>query len=857
MNFKLMNIDSEYVIEVLSESQDQVTPAVANARLEIRVAVVVPLYKQSQFLVECITSALNQTLGNVGIVVINDGCPTNESHELCVAYSNAYPDNIIYVRQKNRGLSGARNSGIRRALNAWPSAKAVFLLDSDNIIKPETLEIMYKHLSSNSKLGWVYPYMQNFGEKKILWHWAEQANLYRMFVENQSDAGSLIRREVFEQGTFFDETMRSGYEDWEFFIRVLKNNWKAESCGDAGFYYRTKKQSMLLDSKKEHDHLINQIHNRHQSILEPRALTHLENSHAPRYTWISLNNKIKTFTDPDLASELNESLTATDHKSPIILLGSDEIWELLERRGMLRSILCWAQEGIYTQAISLEIISEETISLKKAKSNTPHLIAVSAHEDSKFASTDHRKKVTQKIQNAECYTLSLQAHHIQPVPLLKTDQVNSMIEKACQFQLFEAPHEKPPYSTGPITNLHFMWEQHCENLHTTYPMCDSGHLQICFVVPWLGLGGVDLCVIKLAGAMRKFAPKVKIHLVMTLGDASLNQDDLAMFDEIISLRHMERERCQKLCDILFNSMDLVVNAHSYDSYRSLEYRLNRDKSNRHGTHISYLHVIDQTKKQELVGYPYEAVEVENGLDGFVVISQNLKNFLINKGVGPERIDIARNAAVVFPNSIADSYSIADKKAQRLAAGERPIKLLFAGRADYQKGLSRLKSLIEELLKEEVQIEFTFVGSSVIAEEAMTWPEGSVHILPATHNKDDLAHHYAEADIFILLSRWEGVPLSILDAMAHGCLVISTDVGAISELITDSRNGYLITNTQDDEIVQHASEIIKEIDADPTGANSIRHNAVETSWKYCWEDNAKVFLKFLSSETREKFVTGDL
>ena len=63
--------------------------------------------------------------------------------------------------------------------------------------------------------------------------------------------------------------------------------------------------------------------------------------------------------------------------------------------------------------------------------------------------------------------------------------------------------------------------------------------------------------------------------------------------------------------------------------------------------------------------------------------------------------------------------------------------------------------------------------------------------PPLRDPEDLAAAYAWADVVILTSRYEGLPLTILEAMRAGAVPIATDVGAVSEVVIDGENGILL------------------------------------------------------------------
>jgi glycosyltransferase involved in cell wall biosynthesis len=93
------------------------------------VSIIIPCYKQAQYLAETIDSALAQTYSPLEILVVNDGSP---DHTEQVARS--YGDKIVYIYRENGGLSAARNTAIARA-----RGKYLKFLDSDDQLHPEQI----------------------------------------------------------------------------------------------------------------------------------------------------------------------------------------------------------------------------------------------------------------------------------------------------------------------------------------------------------------------------------------------------------------------------------------------------------------------------------------------------------------------------------------------------------------------------------------------------------------------------------------------------------------------------------------------------------------------------------------------
>src|SRR5262249_28747725 len=215
------------------------------------------------------------------------------------------------------------------------------------------------------------------------------------------------------------------------------------------------------------------------------------------------------------------------------------------------------------------------------------------------------------------------------------------------------------------SNSWFAREHHLSAGETTYPLTRDDEIDICFVVRSLSFGDVDQCVLKLAEALKRSIKALRLHLLLTDSRVvAFDRADLSVFDEIVSVPHCERdERLQMLSSIL-SSMDIVINAHSLLGYQALPLLSKRSQAVHRPVCISYLHVIEVAANEMLSGYPFVACEYGSELDCFLVISEQLRDFLINSGVNEERIRIGRNAPVVRPPTREQGLLLANRKAAR-------------------------------------------------------------------------------------------------------------------------------------------------------------------------------------------------
>ena len=96
------------------------------------VSIIVPVYNVEQYLKDCLDSILQQSYSNIEIIIVNDGS-TDGSKEAVIPFLS--DKRVKYIEQENKGLSGARNTGLKRALG-----KYIVFVDSDDYIGKNMLK---------------------------------------------------------------------------------------------------------------------------------------------------------------------------------------------------------------------------------------------------------------------------------------------------------------------------------------------------------------------------------------------------------------------------------------------------------------------------------------------------------------------------------------------------------------------------------------------------------------------------------------------------------------------------------------------------------------------------------------------
>ena len=107
-----------------------------------KISIIVPIYNVEAHLAACLDSLTSQSLKDIEIICIDDGA-TDDSAKILKQYASK-DSRIIVVRQKNTGLSGARNSGLKHA-----TAPLIMFCDSDDYYDQSMCEIMYDAMTES------------------------------------------------------------------------------------------------------------------------------------------------------------------------------------------------------------------------------------------------------------------------------------------------------------------------------------------------------------------------------------------------------------------------------------------------------------------------------------------------------------------------------------------------------------------------------------------------------------------------------------------------------------------------------------------------------------------------------------
>lgn len=130
--------------------------------------------------------------------------------------------------------------------------------------------------------------------------------------------------------------------------------------------------------------------------------------------------------------------------------------------------------------------------------------------------------------------------------------------------------------------------------------------------------------------------------------------------------------------------------------------------------------------------------------------------------------------------------------------------IHVARCAPQKNQHRLFSAFERLSSEGIGYELLCLGSNYGEYAELYGNHAHIHILGEKKNVGD---YMRQADYFILSSDYEGLPLTLLEAMSLGLTPISTPAGGVVDVIRDGENGYITSSFDDDEFYCKVKDII--------------------------------------------------
>ncbi len=249
---------------------------------EPQVTVVIPFFNAVEFIDETLASVYEQDFPSWEMVLVDDG--STDPASLSYLRRLKRP-RLNVIRQANRGLSGARNTGFKMA-----RGKYVVPLDADDQIDPTYLTRMVAALESNPRAGFAHCYARLHHDIDALFL-TRPFNQYWQLLSNDIAFG-LVRRDAWEQvGGYNEVAFSKGHEDWEFWLRLAGSGWEQVHVHEVLYKYRKHGVSMSVTSESLFEEVRKTIRDLHPDLYSPAGMRRIKDQWYPYVTVVSGTRK--------------------------------------------------------------------------------------------------------------------------------------------------------------------------------------------------------------------------------------------------------------------------------------------------------------------------------------------------------------------------------------------------------------------------------------------------------------------------------------------------------------------------------------------------------------------------------------
>lgn len=207
----------------------------------------------------------------------------------------------------------------------------------------------------------------------------------------------------------------------------------------------------------------------------------------------------------------------------------------------------------------------------------------------------------------------------------------------------------------------------------------------------------------------------------------------------------------------------------------------------------------------------------------------------------KNFNIEKQKNFIIYNGIGNDFF--DKPIMKKSSNKDKINLIYVGRLIKLKGVDVLIDAFSKIRKEEIEKEYflTIVGDGIEKKNLERKSEelGISKYINFVGKQKDVIKWLDKSDIFIYPSIWEeGFGISVVEAMARGCIPITFNKGGLPEIIKNKFNGFLVEKVDSDLL----SKVIKNVEI----TEELKENAIKTAEKftikYCVKNLEEVYYK---------------
>lgn len=338
--------------------------------------------------------------------------------------------------------------------------------------------------------------------------------------------------------------------------------------------------------------------------------------------------------------------------------------------------------------------------------------------------------------------------------------------------------------------------------------------RVAVVLPYFGNGGAENVVSRVVSHLDLTAADVEV--ICVYGDPLGNKLEKMIQDHGVYIKYIRKGKgfsisaIKRLWEELSKFRPDVINTHLSACVYCIPWVLSHK--------VTMLHTVHNIPERELIRAKQIPMRIMYQTGKAVPIA-------ISKEIGEQLVSYynLKNKPEVISNPVDV------KRFEIRRVTHNGTVIVNAGRLSKQKNQKLLIDIVGELSKEIKGIKLIILGDGPLKEELSSYiaDTGLSGLVELKGNVDNIEEYYAQADIFALSSIYEGVPLVILEAMAAGLPVITTDVGGIKDILGEG--GILIPSGDKERYIVSLRKLIQNLTArDELGKKAHRISAAYDS-----------------------------
>jgi glycosyltransferase involved in cell wall biosynthesis len=690
------------------------------------VSIVIPAYNPTSHLLEAIASAAAQTHPHTEIILVNDGSDEPESLKIL---ENAAALVGTYLDQPNQGPSAARNAAFRVA-----AGDLVVPLDADDLLGSTYIATCLSALDAGH--AFVYTDIRVFGTERYDEHLGGY-NLYRLLERNYLSYAALIRKQEWERAAGYDEAMRLGYEDWEFWLRMGAHGAFGQHVSEPLFRYRKHGVTRSDIALAHHQELVDYIRQRHPELYEYKSRA-----------------RIKARWSPAVSIIANRA-----SREPVSNQTIEDIQVIAPGESPLSATVLNAMDGpLEPQAAEMAALAAWS-GRSDLRMITPTGVAGS-----------HLRR---HLLNAGLLSPRSWARHPvrslgRLIPLRAKEGINKLVGRSVFDLSFYLQFQPNSVLFGDTVIEPLVY----------FPKPAEDRRRVALVTTQLGPGGAEAVLYDIASTLCSGRFETLLFATQSRDDrwaAKWRERVTHVYDlaQAVPLDRMAAAIGSAVVNWRCNTLVLQNSLYGYAALPLIKRLLPSIQI------IDVNHYLDEGWDQMAA-----TSDVASYIDRRVALAESVRDRLLAMGTPASKIVLVRNG-VDLERFVTSRMNSAGVK-----------QILFAARLTPRKQPVLLADIARELCGLRPQRDFRFVIAGDGPEGDRV--RGRVHklgldaLFDFRGQVEDLAPLLVDCDVMILPSRSEGVPLVVLEALASARPVVASKVGAIPEVL-DSTCGILVEN----------------------------------------------------------------